>query len=109
MIQDVLDLLTTRCKQAAGHPQTRRKLDDVTDKLEILYNKLRGNVLSPNTLAGLHSIVQLIGQYDYPGCLQVISGLVQGGSFSELADFMPGVKVLLQVAQQQSVYVETRQ
>ena len=33
--------------------------------------------------------------------LQVISGLIAGGSFAEMSDFMPGVKVLLQVAQQQ--------
>ena len=39
--QDVLDLLTSRCHQAANHPQTRRKLDDVNKKLDILYSKLR--------------------------------------------------------------------
>ena len=33
--------------------------------------------------------------------VQVISGLIAGGSFAEMSDFMPGVKVLLQVAQQQ--------
>jgi len=81
----------------------------VTVKLEILYTKLRSGVLSPGTLSGLHNIVGLIGQYDYPGCIGVISGLVQGGSFAELSDFMPGVKVLLQVAQQQRVYIEARQ
>jgi hypothetical protein len=32
---------------------------------------------------------------------QVIAGLIAGGSFAEMSDFMPGVKVLLQVAQQQ--------
>ena len=33
--------------------------------------------------------------------LQVIAGLIAGGSFAEMSDFMPGVKMLLQVAQQQ--------
>ena len=32
---------------------------------------------------------------------QVIAGLIAGGSFAEMSDFMPGVKMLLQVAQQQ--------
>jgi hypothetical protein len=41
--------------------------------------------------------------------LQVISGLIAGGSFAELADFMPGVKMLLQVAQQAGVYIEHQQ
>jgi len=36
----------------------------------------------------------------------VISGLVSGVAFSELADFMPGVKVMLQVAKQQGVYLQ---
>ena len=104
----------------AAHPQVRRKLDDVAHKLNILYDKLRSQVLSPATLQGLHTILQHIWQYDYPSCMQVrlivtpcnvyisisssaqvISGLIAGGSFSEMSDFMPGVKVLLQLAQQQ--------
>jgi protein transport protein SEC31 len=90
----------------ASHPQVRRKLDDVAHKLNILYDKLRAQVLSPATLQGLHTILQHIWQYDYQACMQVISGLIAGGSFAEMSDFMPGVKVLLQLAQQQGVYVE---
>ena len=85
----------------AAHPQVRRKLEDVSQKLDILYDKLRKQVLSPTTLQGLHTILQHIWQYDYQACMQVISGLIAGGSFAEMSDFMPGVKVLLQVAQQQ--------
>lgn len=105
-IQDVLDLLTGRCQQAANHPQTRRKLEDVHKKLDILYSKLRRDALSGGTVQGLHQIIQFIQHYDYASCLQVISGLIAGGSFAELADFMPGIKVLLQVAQQNGVYIE---
>jgi len=106
VIQDTLESLRSKCQQAAGHPQVRRKLDDVSHKLDILYDKLRKSVLSPTTLQGLHTILQHIWQYDYQSCMQVISGLIAGGSFAEMSDFMPGVKVLLQVAQQQGVYVE---
>jgi len=84
----------------------RRKLEDVSLKLDILYDKLRKQVLSPATLQGLHTILSHVWQYDYQSCMQVISGLIAGGSFAEMSDFMPGVKVLLQVAQQQGVYVE---
>jgi hypothetical protein len=52
-------------------PLIRRKLDDVSSKLEILYRKLGDEVLSPSTLQGLHAILQHIWQYDYPSCLQV--------------------------------------
>ena len=34
----------------------------------------------------------------------MIAGLIAGGSFAEMSDFMPGVKMLLQVAQQQVTY-----
>jgi len=94
---------------ASSHPQIRRKLEDVSAKLDILYNKLRAGSLSGATLQGLHSILQHIWQYDYPACMQVIAGLIAGGSFAEMSDFMPGVKMLLQVAQQQGVYVEYQQ
>jgi len=108
VIQDTLESLRSKCQQgaAAAHPQVRRKLEDVSLKLDILYDKLRKSVLSPTTLQGLHTILQHIWQYDYQSCMQVISGLIAGGSFAEMSDFMPGVKVLLQVAQQQGVYVE---
>ena len=55
----------------AAHPQVRRKLEDVSQKLDILYDKLRKQVLSPATLQGLHTILQHIWQYDYQSCMQV--------------------------------------
>jgi len=108
VIQDTFESLRSKCQQgaAAAHPQVRRKLEDVSLKLDILYDKLRKQVLSPATLQGLHTILSHVWQYDYQSCMQVISGLIAGGSFAEMSDFMPGVKVLLQVAQQQGVYVE---
>merc|ERR1712032_1130533 len=111
VIQDVVESLRSKCQQgaASSHPQIRRKLEDVSAKLDILYNKLRAGSLSGATLQGLHSILQHIWQYDYPACMQVIAGLIAGGSFAEMSDFMPGVKMLLQVAQQQGVYVEYQQ
>jgi len=106
VIQDTLENLRAKCQQVSAHPQVRRKLDDVSHKLDILYDKLRNQTLSPATLQGLHTILQHIWAYDYQSCMQVISGLIAGGSFAEMSDFMPGVKVLLQLAQQQGVYVE---
>jgi len=102
-------IVITSPSTASSHPQIRRKLEDVSAKLDILYNKLRAGSLSGATLQGLHSILQHIWQYDYPACMQVIAGLIAGGSFAEMSDFMPGVKMLLQVAQQQGVYVEYQQ
>ena len=55
---------------------------------------------------GLHQLVQYIWAFDYNSCLQVINQMVSGGSFTLLAEFLPGVKVLIQVAGQLGVYVE---
>ena len=49
----------------------RRKLEDVSLKLDILYDKLRKQVLSPATLQGLHTILSHVWQYDYQSCMQV--------------------------------------
>ena len=54
-------------------------------------------------------MVQYIWAYDYNSCLQVINQMVSGGSFALLAEFLPGVKVLIQVAGQLHVYVERPQ
>ena len=65
--------------------------------------------LPPTTTTGLHQMVQYIWAYDYNSCLQVINQMVSGGSFALLAEFLPGVKVLIQVAGQLHVYVERPQ
>ena len=57
------------------------------------------------TVAGLHTVTQHIYSYDYPNCLVTINGLVQTGSFTVLSEFLPGIKVLVQVATQLSVYL----
>ena len=64
--------LTFSSISVAAHPQVRRKLEDVSHKLDILYDKLRAQTLSPTTLQGLHTILQHIWQYDYQSCMQVI-------------------------------------
>jgi len=87
----------------------KRKLTDVAKKLEILYDKLRANSLPPTTTTGLHQMVQHIWACDYNSCLQVINQMVSGGSFALLAEFLPGVKVLIQVASQLGVYIERPQ
>ncbi len=127
--------------------QTRRKLEDVGRKLEILYDKLRDQSVStssfslsgalvfcyggrgyflvlffsclswvvetfsiffqlpPATLDGLHSIASSALSHAYPHCLATVNQLVSTGSFALLAEFLPGVKVLLQVASQLGVYI----
>ncbi|XP_077999565.1 protein transport protein Sec31A-like isoform X2 [Glandiceps talaboti] len=94
------DGLTQRCASAASNPQIKRKLDDVNKRLNALYDKLRENALSPNIIAGLHEISQAIINYNYQHGLGVHQQIVATSNFSEIGTFMPGLKVLMQVATQ---------
>ena len=76
---------------------------------EVVFHRL-AFVFSPQlpetTTSGLHEIVLHIWAYDYNNCLGVIHRMISSGSFDILAEFMPGVKVLIQVAAQLGVYLE---
>lgn len=85
--------------------QSRRKLEEVSKKLEALYDSLRDNKLSSNTLQGLHVIAQHVQAGDYTNGLMLHTQLVSGPDFSQIASFMPGIKVLLQSALQLQVYL----
>ncbi|KAJ8915040.1 hypothetical protein NQ315_016015 [Exocentrus adspersus] len=104
-MKTVFDELREQCSFAANNPQTKRKLEDVGRKLESLYDLLRENKLSPNTLSLLHHMVQLIQEGNYTGGLNVHTQLVSGPDFAQIASFMPGLKVLLQCALQLQVYI----
>nr|CAD7260928.1 unnamed protein product [Timema shepardi] len=105
-LQTVFEELRNRCTCSATNPQTKRKLEDVSRKLESLYDALRESRLSSNTLQGLHQMVQLVQIGDYTGCLGLHTQLVSGPDFSQIASFMPGLKVLIQSALQLGVYLQ---
>lgn len=107
ILHDFLEELKTRCMEQTNSMQTKRKLEDVSKKLEVLYNKLRENELSPNTLLGLHQMVQVLReQQNYPAALHIHAQIVAAGAFSEISSFMPALKVLLQTASQLMVSVQ---
>lgn len=104
--------------------QSKRKLDDVSKRLELLYDLLRENrvsaltflqlfikksnkffQLSPNTLTQLNQLVQLVQVGDYANGLQLHTQMASGPDFSTIASFMPGIKILLQSAMQLQVYL----
>uniref|UniRef100_T1JFC4 Protein transport protein Sec31A n=1 Tax=Strigamia maritima TaxID=126957 RepID=T1JFC4_STRMM len=103
ILYDVYEDLKHRCEAAANNPQMKRKLDDVSRKLETLYDKLRENELSQSTVLGLHQLVQLIQQFNYQNALATHAHIVSTSAFSEISTFMPALKVLLQTAQQLAV------
>ncbi|XP_067212068.1 protein transport protein Sec31A isoform X2 [Linepithema humile] len=104
-LKTVLDELKNQCYENAKNPQIKRKIEDVSKKLEVLYDCLRENKLSQNTLQGLHQISQTIQNGNYTGGLDLHTQLVSGPDFSQIASFMPGIKVLLLSALQLSVYI----
>ncbi|XP_050309032.1 protein transport protein Sec31A isoform X2 [Anthonomus grandis grandis] len=106
IIQKIFDELKERCNCTSNNPQTKRKLEDVGRRLETLYDSLRYNSLSQNTLTSLHQIVQFVQAGDYASGLQLHTQLVQGPDFAQIASFMPGIKVLIQLALQLHVYLQ---
>lgn len=61
--------------------------------------------LTPNTLASLNDLVQLVQIGDYANGLGLHTQMVSGPDFAQIASFMPGIKVLLQTAMQLQVYL----
>ncbi|XP_055534131.1 protein transport protein Sec31A isoform X2 [Wyeomyia smithii] len=104
-LQTVFEELKKNCITAAGNPQTKRKLEDVSKRLESLYDLLRDRRLTQNTLASLTQLVQLIQAGDYANGIGLHTQMVSGPDFSQIASFMPGIKVLLQSAMQLQVYL----
>lgn len=50
-------------------------------------------------------MVQLVQTGDYQNGLGLHTQMVSGPDFSQIASFMPGIKVLLQTAMQLNVYL----
>lgn len=99
-LQETFNGLAERCKNTANNPHTKRKLDDVSKRLEALYDKLREQKMSNPILEGLHEISQACQGRDYPRGLMAHTRLISSGSFSEISTFMPGLKSLMQIATQ---------
>nr|XP_033322132.1 protein transport protein Sec31A [Megalopta genalis]XP_033322133.1 protein transport protein Sec31A [Megalopta genalis]XP_033322134.1 protein transport protein Sec31A [Megalopta genalis] len=104
-LKTVFDELKNQCYENAKNPQIKRKIEDVSRKLEVLYDCLRENKLSQNTLQALHQISQMIQNGNYTGGLDFHTQLVSGPDFSQISSFMPGIKVLLLSALQLNVYI----
>ncbi|RZF36991.1 hypothetical protein LSTR_LSTR004679 [Laodelphax striatellus] len=104
-LQTVFEDLRSQCTNAANNPQSKRKLEEVARKLEMLYDALRDSKLSPGTLSGLHELAKLVDAGDYAAGLGLHTQLISGPDFSQIASFMPGLKVLLQSALQLGVYL----
>lgn len=100
ILQETFSGLAERCKGTANNQHTKRKLDDVSKRLEALYDKLREQKMSNPILEGLHEIAQACQGGDYPRGLMAHTKLISSGSFSEISTFMPGLKSLMQIATQ---------
>ncbi|XP_023078224.1 protein transport protein Sec31A isoform X16 [Piliocolobus tephrosceles] len=95
ILKTTFEDLIQRCLSSATDPQTRRKLDDASKRLEFLYDKLREQTLSPTITSGLHSIARSIETRNYSEGLTMHTHIVSTSNFSETSAFMPVLKVVL--------------
>ncbi|XP_067285568.1 protein transport protein Sec31A isoform X3 [Pseudorasbora parva] len=103
IIKSTFSSLVQRCQLAAADPQTKRKLDDASKRLESLYDKLRDQALSPSILSGLHEISRCVGARNYQQGLEVHTQVVSSSNFSEISAFMPVLKVLMTIGNKLAV------
>ncbi|XP_051529544.1 protein transport protein Sec31A-like isoform X2 [Myxocyprinus asiaticus] len=103
ILKTTFSSLIQRCQLAATDPQTKRKLDDASKRLESLYDKLRDQVLCPGILAGLHEIVRCVTGRNYQQGLEVHTQVVSSSNFSEISAFMPVLKMLMTIANKLTV------
>ncbi|NXG74193.1 SC31A protein, partial [Baryphthengus martii] len=95
ILKTTFEALIQRCLLSASDPQTKRKLDDANKRLELLYDKLREQTLSPTILSGLHSMVKSVESRNYQEGLNIHTHIVSTSNFSETSAFMPVLKVVL--------------
>uniref|UniRef100_A0A2R9C490 Protein transport protein Sec31A n=1 Tax=Pan paniscus TaxID=9597 RepID=A0A2R9C490_PANPA len=95
ILKTTFEDLIQRCLSSATDPQTKRKLDDASKRLEFLYDKLREQTLSPTITSGLHNIARSIETRNYSEGLTMHTHIVSTSNFSETSAFMPVLKVVL--------------
>ncbi|XP_069341504.1 protein transport protein Sec31A isoform X16 [Eulemur rufifrons] len=95
ILKTTFEDLIQRCLSSATDPQTKRKLDDASKRLEFLYDKLREQTLSPTITSGLHGIARSIETRNYSEGLTIHTHIVGTSNFSETSAFMPVLKVVL--------------
>ncbi|XP_047655059.1 protein transport protein Sec31A isoform X25 [Phacochoerus africanus] len=95
VLKTTFEDLIQRCLSSATDPQTKRKLDDASKRLEFLYDKLREQTLSPTIISGLHNIARSIETRNYSKGLTIHTHVVSTSNFSETSAFMPVLKVVL--------------
>ncbi|XP_047409776.1 protein transport protein Sec31B isoform X5 [Sciurus carolinensis] len=92
------EALLQRCSLSATDLKTKRKLDEATQRLEGLYEKLCEGTLSPHVLAGLHEVARCVDAGSFEQGLAVHAQVVGCSSFSEVSSFMPVLKAVLTIA-----------
>ncbi|KAM6975129.1 protein transport protein Sec31A [Tautogolabrus adspersus] len=95
VLKTTFEGLIQKCLAVATDPQTKRKLDDATKRLEALYDKLREQTLSPAIVGGLHNIARSVETRSYTEGLNIHTHIVSSSNFSETSAFMPVLKVVL--------------
>ncbi|XP_060096936.1 protein transport protein Sec31B [Heteronotia binoei] len=99
VLKTTFESLLQRCLSVATDIKTRRKLEDATQRLECLYEKLQEQALSQPILLGLHELTRCAEAGSYQQALAVHTQVVNSSRFSDVSGFMPVLKALLTIAQ----------
>eukprot|EP00163_Fabomonas_tropica_P033726 TRINITY_DN9004_c0_g1_i2.p1 TRINITY_DN9004_c0_g1~~TRINITY_DN9004_c0_g1_i2.p1 ORF type:complete len:1069 (-),score=197.63 TRINITY_DN9004_c0_g1_i2:94-3300(-) len=98
VIVETLSNTLQRCAPDNLPSSQRRKMDDVAKKMVILFTRLNKGQLSEAVVQGLLQITYAIQQGDYKAA-QSAQVQLTGTSWDEIAQWMPGIRLLISAVQ----------
>ncbi|XP_022686162.1 protein transport protein Sec31A-like [Varroa jacobsoni] len=103
MLYDTFDHLRIACLSIQNN-LVQKKMEDITKKIWNLGDKLRASEITETTISNLQIVAEAVTRHDYPYALQAFNYLAQTSNLTETSAFLPGIKTLLAIAQQNQIY-----
>lgn len=72
--------------------------------IRILFFSLTPLQITETTISNLQIVAEAVTRHDYPYALQAFNYLAQTSNLTETSAFLPGIKTLLAIAQQNQIY-----
>ncbi|XP_050520813.1 protein transport protein Sec31A [Daktulosphaira vitifoliae] len=105
-IKHIFEALQSHVLSMAPNAQNKKRILDISKKLEILYDSLRVNNLSSYCTQSIHTILDMVMQQNYNEAFNILTQLVSGPEFSKISSFIPSIKTLLQMAHHYNINLE---
>ena len=96
-IHRAFEAVLERCRKVSA-ATTRRRVEDVEKRLEVLWDRLRERSVHEPVLGGLFEIARALDAGDFQAALAVHARLIASSNFDDVGYFMVGIKNCITVA-----------